>query len=68
VVLHVGSDKPTLFVRGGVVGRIDCPGSLWMVIVVAPLCEMIGKFIAWEVRAGIFEIDDNKLFVLVPWV
>ena len=64
-MLQVGSDKSTLFVRGGVVGRIDRPGSLRMVIIIAPLCEMVGKFVAWEVSTSIFKVNDDKLFVFV---
>ena len=39
-----------------------------MVVVVAPLCEMVGKFEAREVGASIFEINDNQLFVLILWM
>lgn len=36
-----------------------------MVIIVAPFREVISEFKAWKIGAGIFEIDDNKLLVLV---
>jgi hypothetical protein len=39
-----------------------------MVIVVTPFREMIGEFKAWEVGTGIFEVNDDKLFVLILWV
>jgi hypothetical protein len=63
--LHVGSDKPTLLFGSRIIRRIDRPRSLWMVIVVTPLCEMVGKFKSWEISTSIFKINDNKLFVLV---
>jgi hypothetical protein len=36
-----------------------------MVIVVTPLCEMVGEFKSWEISTSILKINDNKLFVLV---
>jgi hypothetical protein len=36
-----------------------------MVIIVTPLGEMIREFKAWKIGTGIFEINDNKLFVLI---
>lgn len=39
-----------------------------MVIVVTPFREMVGKFKASEVGVGIFEVDDDKLLVLILWM
>lgn len=36
-----------------------------MVVVVAPLGEVVGEFEAWEIGTGILEINDNQLFVLI---
>lgn len=67
-MLHVGSDESILFFGGGIVGWIDGPGSVRMMIVVAPFCKVVGKFVAWEVGTSIFKVNDNKLFMLVSWV
>ncbi len=36
-----------------------------MVVVVTPLCKVVGELEAWEVGTSILEINDNKLFVLI---
>jgi hypothetical protein len=64
-MLHVGFDKSMLFLRTWVDGRVDGPRPFRMVIVIAPLCKVVGKFEAWEVSTSIFEINDYKLFVFV---
>jgi predicted transcriptional regulator len=68
MMLHVGSNKPALLFRVGVIRRIDRPSTLRVVVVVAPLCKVIGEFKAWEISISIFEVNDDQLFVLVSWV
>lgn len=68
MMLHVGSNKTALLFKLGVISRIDRPSSLRVMIVVAPLCKVIGEFIAWKISIGIFEINHHQLFVLISRV
>lgn len=67
-MLHIGADKSTLFLGSGIIGRIHGPGSLRMVVIVTPFCEVVGELEAWEVSTRILKINDNDLFVLILWV
>lgn len=64
-MLHVSSDKAPLFIWSRVIRRIDRPRPLRVMVIVTPLCKMIGKLKPGEVGAGIFEVNDNELLVLV---
>lgn len=61
----IGADKAVLFFRCGVQGGVAEPGHLFIMIIVAPFCKVVGKLEAWGVRVGVFEVNDNELFVCV---
>ena len=64
-VVDVRADEVTLLFEGWVAVCVACPGFIGIVIVVAPFCEMVGKFKAGGVGGCILEINDYELFVVV---
>ena len=44
---------------------VASPRSCGIVIIVAPFCEMVGKFKTWSVCRRIFEVNDDQLLVSV---
>lgn len=37
-------------------------------VIVAPLCKVIGKLQSGHIGIGIFKVNNDKLFVLISWV
>lgn len=66
-MVDVGFDEAALFFFGGVVLGVAGVGSNRVVVVVAPFCEVICEFEAAGVGGGVFEVDDDELFVGVGW-
>lgn len=64
-MLDISLQEDLLLVRSRIPTSVAGKRSNRIVIVVSPLGEVIGKLNAWRVRAGIFEINDDKLLVLV---
>jgi hypothetical protein len=64
-VVDVCLDKTMLLLGGRVLGGVACMRLYRVVIVVSPLCEMIGKLIARNIGSGIFKVDHNQLLVFI---
>lgn len=65
-VIYICSDETLLFFNCGVVFSIACPGH-WSrcMVIVTPFCKVICEFQTRCIGACVFEIDDDKLFVMV---
>lgn len=64
-MVHVGTDEPFLLFECWIVVCVACPGLLFVVVVIAPFCEVVGEFKAGGVGGGVFKVDDNQLSVRV---
>lgn len=64
-VLHVCQDKTPLLLGLGVDRRITGVRLARVVVVVSPFCEVIRKFVAPNICAGVFKVDDDQLLVLI---
>ena len=66
-MVEICADEPTLFLNGRIVFSIASLRPLLIMVVVAPLREMVCEFQARGVGGCIFEIDNYELFVGVCW-
>ncbi len=61
----VAADEALLLFGGWVVVCVAGVGGLRVVVVVAPFGEVVCEFEAAHVGVGVFEVDDDELFVFV---
>lgn len=66
-VADVGSDEAVLLLGRRVGVCVALPCSVWVVVVVAPLGEVVGEFEAGRVCTRILKVDDYELLVRVRW-
>lgn len=66
-MVYVGFDKATLFFFCRVVLGIAGVGSDGVVVIIAPFCEMVCELETRGISGGVFEVDDDKLFVSIGW-
>jgi hypothetical protein len=64
-MVHVCPDESFLLFKAWVAILVASKRDHWVVIVVHPFCEMVGKFVSSCVGARVLEINDNKLLMLV---
>lgn len=65
LVLDVCFQKAVLFFFCGVVCLSEGIGSVGVVVVIAPFCEVVCEFEARDVGGRIFKVDDYELFVFI---
>lgn len=61
----IGFDKTALLFGCWIDFLVDRVRNFRVMIVVAPFCEVICELEAWNIGIGVFEVDDDKLLVLV---
>ena len=64
-MIDVGADEIALLLEGWVAFCFAGPGSVGVVVVVTPFCEVVGEFETGRVGGGVFEVDDYQLLVVV---
>jgi len=62
-MVYIRTDERFLLFRGRVIIRATSPGFLFVVVVVAPFCEVVCEFKARGIGGCVFEVDDDELFV-----
>lgn len=66
-VVKVSADKPSLLLHGRIILSIASLRLLLIMVVVAPLREMVCEFQTRGIGGCIFKIDNYELFVGVCW-
>lgn len=56
-----------MFFDGRIVLGVAGFWLLLVMIIVAPLCEVVREFETWCVGRGVLEVDNDELFVTVRW-
>lgn len=64
-MVHVCPDEALLLLKAWVTISVAGKGNHWIVVVVHPFREMVGKLEPGGVGSCVFKINDDKLFVLV---
>lgn len=62
-MVHVRADERCLLRDGGVVLRLASPGLGRVVVVIAPLSEVVCKFKTGRIGRCVLEVDDYELLV-----
>lgn len=66
-MVEICADEPALFLSGGIIFSITRLGLFLVMVIVAPLREVVCEFKAQRVGGSIFEVDDYELFMSVCW-
>ena len=65
MMLKVCANESTLLVGLGICCRVAGPGRRRIVVVVTPLCKVIGELKAWCIGIGILKVNDYELLMLI---
>lgn len=64
-MVYIRPDEPPLLLKGWVSFGVAGPRVISIVVVVAPLCEVICEFETGGISGCVLKVDDGQLLVVV---